>query len=148
MVLEPIASQETPDIDALVRRVFSISDVTVGTRNQGFKIRYRGELIGTESAHAYDTLAADLLPLGYTPLFRLENGNQTILVIQARPNSKPPRLWINILLFVITIFCVLFAGMTYITGGEIPNTTAGILAALVERWTSLYGQPAGHPRHA
>jgi membrane-associated protease RseP (regulator of RpoE activity) len=130
MVLEPIASQETPDIDALVRRVFSISEITLGSRTQGFVARYRGSLIGGDSSQAYDLLSADLLPLGLIPLFRVENGIQTILVIPARPASKPTRLWINILLFVITVFCVLFAGMTYITGGEIPNTTAGILAAL------------------
>ncbi len=69
---------------------------------------------------------------GYVPLFRIEDGIQTILVIPARPAARPSRLWINILLFVVTIFSVLFAGMTYVTGDQFPNTTAGALAAL---WT-------------
>jgi membrane-associated protease RseP (regulator of RpoE activity) len=132
MVLETIATQEPPTIDALVRRVFSISEVTLGSRSLGFITRYRGELVSSDSAQAYETLSADLHPLGCLPLFREENGVQTILIIPARPAAKPSRLWINILLFVVTIFSVLFAGMTYVTGDQLPNTTAGILAAL---WT-------------
>jgi membrane-associated protease RseP (regulator of RpoE activity) len=132
MVLETIATQEPLTIDALVRRVFSISEVTLGSRSLGFITRYRGELVSSDSAQAYETLSADLHPLGCLPLFREENGVQTILIIPARPAAKPSRLWINILLFVVTIFSVLFAGMTYVTGDQLPNTTAGILAAL---WT-------------
>ncbi len=132
MVLEPIASPEPPNTDALVRRVFSISEVTIGSRNLGFITRYRGELIGSDSAQAYEELSVDLLPLGCMPLFRVEDGVQTILIIPSRPAARPSRLWINILLFVVTIFSVLFAGMTYVTGDQLPNTTAGILAAL---WT-------------
>ncbi len=132
MVIEQPASAESPDIDALVRRVFSITDVTLGSRNQGFNFRYRGILKGVDSSQAYDTLSTDLLPLGLVPLFRIEEGIQTILVIPARPAARPSRLWINILLFVVTIFSVLFAGMTYVTGDQFPNTTAGALAAL---WT-------------
>ncbi len=132
MVIDQSASSESPDIDALVRRVFSITDVTLGSRSQGFNFRYRGILTVTDSSQAYETLSADLLPLGFMPLFRVEDGIQTIFIVPARPAAKPSRLWINILLFVATIFCVLFAGMTYVTGDQLPMTSAGILAAL---WT-------------
>lgn len=132
MVIDHPALEEYPDIDALVRRVFAITDVTLGSRSQGFNFRYRGIFSAADTSKAYELLSADLLPLGLMPLFRIEDGIETILIIPARPASKPSRLWINILLFVATIFCVLFAGMTYVTGDQFPLTTAGILAAL---WT-------------
>ncbi len=132
MVIDHPALEEYPDIDALVRRVFAISDVTLGSRSQGFNFRYRGIFSAADTSKTYELLSADLLPLGLMPLFRIEDGIQTILIIPARPASKPSRLWINILLFVATIFCVLFAGMTYVTGDQFPLTTAGILEAL---WT-------------
>jgi membrane-associated protease RseP (regulator of RpoE activity) len=118
------------ELNTLVQRVFSITDITLGTHQQGFIARYRGNLLDQDSSAAYDRLASDLLPLGMMPLFRVESGVQTILIIPSRPKPKPSRLWINILLFVITIFSVLFAGMMYVTSDQLPSTLAGIMVAL------------------
>lgn len=130
MVLQSSSESQNLPLDILIRRVFSITDFTLGTREQGFIARYHGKLLDPDSAKAFDRLSSDLLLLGYQPLFREEDGVQTILIIPARPAAKPARLWINILLFVVTIFSVLFAGMMYVTGGEFPSSLAGILAAL------------------
>lgn len=118
-------------LDALVQRVFSISDITLGTRAQGFITRYRGSFLTPDTGQAYDRLAADLRPLGLMPLFRQVEKQPEILIIPARPSAKPSRLWINILLFVVTIFSVLIAGVLYFTGDQLPNTVPGILAALL-----------------
>jgi membrane-associated protease RseP (regulator of RpoE activity) len=128
MPLPAITNQQ--DLDALVQRVFSINDITYGTREQGFNARYHGVLRESDSGKAYDQLAEDLRPLGWMPLFRVESGIQTILIVPLHSPAKPSRIWINILLFIITVFSVLFAGMMYVSGDQIPTTVPGILAAL------------------
>ncbi|HTX78675.1 MAG TPA: hypothetical protein VMC62_03365, partial [Longilinea sp.] len=54
-------------LDALVRRVFSIDDYTFGTAQQGYLVCYRGRLVAPDSAEAYDQLATNLKPMGLTP---------------------------------------------------------------------------------
>jgi membrane-associated protease RseP (regulator of RpoE activity) len=128
MPLPAITNQQ--NLDALVQRVFSINDITYGTREQGFNARYHGVLRESDSGKAYDQLAEDLRPLGWMPLFRVESGIQTILIVPLHFPAQLSRIWINILLFIITVFSVLFAGMMYVSGDQIPKTIPGILAAM------------------
>lgn len=103
-----------PEIEiltSLITRVFRIEDVTSGDPQRGLIARYRGQLLNEDSAAAYDQLADLLLPHNITPLFRLEkDGGQVILLVPRRPNPKPARAWINIVLFILTIFSVMLAG--------------------------------------
>ncbi len=105
-----------PDILAeIIRRVFQIEDVTWGTEKQGFHIRYRGKfIINTEKA--YDRLAKDLRPHQITPLFRLEDGQETIKLIRGIIEPKPSKIWVNILLFVLTVISMLYVGTMYSLG--------------------------------
>jgi membrane-associated protease RseP (regulator of RpoE activity) len=130
MVMSLPAITNQHELDALVERVFSISDITYGTREQGFNARYHGVLRESDTSKAYDQLAEDVRPLGWMPLFRVESGIQTILIVPLHSPARPSRIWINILLFIITVFSVLFAGMMYVSGDQIPKTIPGILAAL------------------
>ena len=65
---EQIIQQES--IDALVRRIFSIEDITLGSSQQGFVVRYRGHLVFEDSAQAYDQLTDWLKPYHLTPLIQ------------------------------------------------------------------------------
>lgn len=96
-------------IDLLVRDVFTIDEITWGDAKQDFAVRYRGAL-KMDSAEAYARLAQNLRPLGYTPLFRMEEGKQTILLRRGVIEVRPSRLWINIALFVLTVASVLVTG--------------------------------------
>jgi len=100
-------------IDAQVRRIFRIDDITAGTMQQGYIRRYRGQLVAANSAQAYDQLAESLRPYHFTPLFRKEGPTHLILLIPELPEARPTRTWLVILLFVLTLISVLISGGIY-----------------------------------
>ena len=103
-----------PEIDALtdsVSRVFHIEDVTAGD-GKGLVARYRGHLIQEDSAAAYDHLAESLRSYKITPLFRKDGEKQVILLVPSLALPvRSPRIWINIVLFIATVFSVLLMGV-------------------------------------
>ena len=106
-----------PDIEVLtdhVSRIFRIEDVTTGN-GKDLIARYRGRLLSEDTSAAYDQLADALRPHGITPLFRKDGEKQAILLAPKLViPGRTPRLWINVLLFVLTVFSML------LTGAEIP----------------------------
>ena len=148
---------ETDIITSIIARVFRVEEVTlgdlqpravttttspragtgtasprtgIGSAPQGYFLRYRGELT-CGSIEAYEQLAAALLPYDITPLFRIEDGRQTIFLIRGTIHPGPGRVWINILLFVLTLLSVLFAGTMYSYHGPMPDDTLGQIWTLV-----------------
>ena len=104
---------ETENITHIVNRWFAITSVTTGKPRLGFHVRYDGHLRTEDSEAAYDQLVADLNPMGLLPLFREQNGDQFILIIDQRPEPKIGPIWVNILLFVLTIISVMFTGAQF-----------------------------------
>jgi membrane-associated protease RseP (regulator of RpoE activity) len=51
--------------------------------------------------------------MGLTPLFRVVEDEQIILVVNQRPEAKPGPIWVNLLLFFLTILSVMFTGATF-----------------------------------
>jgi len=103
-----------PEMDVLtgyVSSVFRIEDVTAGD-GKGLIARYRGQLMDDDSVVAYDHLDELLRPHGITALFRRDGEKQAILLMPsfALP-ARSPRIWINTVLFVITIFTVMLTGV-------------------------------------
>jgi membrane-associated protease RseP (regulator of RpoE activity) len=103
-----------PELELLtnhVARVFQIEDVTAGD-GKGLIARYRGKLTGNDTVAAYDQLDALLHPYNITALFRKEGQKQTILLVPslALP-ERPPRTWVNVALFIITVFAVMLTGV-------------------------------------
>ncbi|MBN2550377.1 MAG: site-2 protease family protein [Anaerolineales bacterium] len=132
---------DIPDIDTLtpiVARVLRIEDITTGDARQKFLVRYRGKLYG-ESDVAYDRLAESLRPLAITPLFRKDGDQDAVLlrlgVIQARPANP----LVNLVLFILTLLSVIFAGVLYSYDGPIPESSAELWLAL------LRSLPSGIP---
>lgn len=97
-------------LDAFVRRIFIIEDITRGATQQGFLVRYRGRLLATDSAEAYDQLAGQVKQYGLVPVFREENGQQIILLSHLPPAPKPGRPVVNLIMFLITLVSVLVSG--------------------------------------
>jgi membrane-associated protease RseP (regulator of RpoE activity) len=110
-IAEP-AFTNTELITSLISRFMRVESKTWGTSKQNFLVRYQGELI-VESETAYDQLADSLHPHNVTPLFRIEDGQQTIILVEGVIDPKPSNPKINIVLFVLTVFSVLFAGALY-----------------------------------
>ncbi|NJC96548.1 MAG: hypothetical protein C3F07_11945 [Anaerolineales bacterium] len=103
-----------PEIEVLtnyVSRVFRVEDVTAGEPRQ-WLARYRGSLLGEDSAALYDQLADSLKPYGITPLFRKEGEKQVIYLL---PSPVPPRpaarTYVNVILFILTVFSVMLMGV-------------------------------------
>jgi len=108
-------------INVIVARVFRIDDVTLGDPQRGFLFRYRGHLLLEDSANAYDSLSKALEHYNIVPLFREEGDQQIIILIPAAAKPKPPKISVNIVLFILTVFSVLFAGVMYSYQGPFPE---------------------------
>jgi len=121
---------ETEVLTSLVARVFRIVDVTAQDPEKGPFLRYRGHLLDDDSVAAYDRLADSLKPYDLTPLFRLEKGEQIIYIITTPPKQKTGNPWINVILFVLTVFSVMLAGAT--PEGPLPNSFGGQMLALLQ----------------
>jgi membrane-associated protease RseP (regulator of RpoE activity) len=132
-MIESLAAPEinvnTDRFTGLVNRVMDIEDITAGSRKDKYLYRYHGHLRGDSSA-AYDELAAALRPLAVTPLFRLEDERQTILIADWVIDPRPSNPWINLGLFALTVLSVLFAGAMYTYSGPMPAGTLAQLATL------------------
>jgi membrane-associated protease RseP (regulator of RpoE activity) len=121
---------DTEILDSLVSRVFRCDDVTLGDPKQGYFLRYRGELL-CDSIEAYDQLAEALRPYDITLLFRIEEGRQIILLVRGVIHPRPGKVWVNLLLFALTILSVLFAGATMYYPGPFPKDAPGQVWALI-----------------
>ena len=107
-----------PDLDVLsnqVSRIFRIDDVTAGNPREWI-VRYRGQLLGEDSAAAYDQLADALRPYNIMPLFRKDEGGRQIIYLAPaihfpRTSGRVP---LNIILFVLTFLSMM------LTSTEVP----------------------------
>ncbi|MGZ9164401.1 MAG: site-2 protease family protein [Anaerolineales bacterium] len=113
-----------PDIDLLrqhVSRIFRIEDVTAGNPREWIA-RYRGYLLTEDTVAAYDQLADALRPYNITPLFRKEKDDKQVIFLV--PSPTPPRSssrpYVNIILFILTIFSVMLMGVD-VPPEAIPN---------------------------
>jgi membrane-associated protease RseP (regulator of RpoE activity) len=120
---------ETEVLTALVARVFRVDSVTAGATEKEPLLSFRGQLLNEDSASAYDQLAASVKPHGLTPLFRLENGEQVIYLVNSPPEQTTGNPWVNVILFVITVFSVMLAGAT--PEGPLPTDVGGQMLAFL-----------------
>ena len=91
-----------------VKQVFRIEEVTWGDEKKNFLVRYRGKLL-LDSEAAYLQLSKSLKNLDVTPLFRIEEGEEIIVLLKGIVTPKPSNPWINLILFIITGISVIFA---------------------------------------
>ena len=121
---------ETDSLTNIVARVLKIEDITSGDPKKDFLVRYRGQLV-VDSISAYDQLVDALRPLEITPLFREEAGQHVILLMQGIIQPKPSNPWVNLILFVLTLFSVIFAGALYAYDGPAPESTIDLLQKIL-----------------
>lgn len=120
--------------DGFVNRIFRVDDVTVGEAKNPYLVRYHGQL-RMESQSAYDQLAGWLKPYNVTPLFRIENNLQTILIIPGMPQPKPSNPVINLVLAILTLISVIYTGAMFNTQEPLPSDIfQAILTILVNGW--------------
>jgi len=118
-------------LNGQVSRIFRVEDVTAGEPKEWI-VRYRGHLISEDTVAAYDQLAEALRPYNITPLFRKEPGDKQVIFLVpslAIPNFGS-RVYINIILFIVTAFSVM------LTGVDVPPDVipAGGILSLADRF--------------
>lgn len=105
-----MAIPDSEVLNNLVSRVFKVQDVTLGEPARGLIARYRGFLLTEDTVAAYDRLAESLKPYDITPLFRMDKGEQVIYLTPRRPEPRPTRPMVNVILFALTLLSLLYVG--------------------------------------
>lgn len=148
--LREILPVDTHEITHIVNKYFNINSVTTGGTRQGYHVRYDGHLRTADSEAAYNQLFEAMEPLGLLPLFREEDGDQYILITRQRSDGKIGPLWVNMLLFVLTIISVLFTGAQFAAAevdALLSGSSSGIFRFLLQGWpfaVSLLGILLAH----
>ena len=111
-------------LTSIVNRVMRVDAITHGGPGDKFLAWYRGQLT-KDSIAAYDQLSEALKPHNITPLFREEENNgeiqHVIIMMDGVFNTKPSNPWVNLVLFILTLFSVIFAGAMYSYDGPLPD---------------------------
>lgn len=104
-------------IDNIVAHYFSIDAITRGSASaQQPLVKYIGHLYNEDTAAAYDQLSAELLPVNLMPLFRKEQNRQVVLIVPRLADPRPPRQWINYILYAATLVSLAFVGFINAAG--------------------------------
>ncbi|MFC2031627.1 site-2 protease family protein, partial [Chloroflexota bacterium] len=107
--------QAARSIEAAVSDLLVVQDVTLGIPDQPETIRLRGRL-QVPSDQAFPKIAARLREIDYTAVLR-NDPELDLDVLLAIPGVQPlesgSRLWINGLLFLLTVLSTLFVGATW-----------------------------------
>lgn len=111
---------ESELLETYVRRIFAMDDVTLGSEKEGYQYRYRGHLVSSDSAAAYDQLAEWVNPYGLTPLFRVQDDRQVILLVKSKPAPSPSRPAVNLVMFILTLISVLISGWLF-SASDVPS---------------------------
>ncbi len=97
----------------IISRMMLVEDITWGEAKQGYMVRYRGRIYNEDTAAAYEQLANTLKPMRVTPLFREQDEQHVVVLLNGLIQPKPSAAWVNGVLFVLTLLSVLLAGALY-----------------------------------
>jgi len=124
--LTPMAGAIDPDdVRRCVERVFAIERVTLET-DQAFVARFHGRLT-QESETAWRSLATELRSRGCTPLFRLDQGEQVVVVARGVIAPSASRVWLSWLLLALTVVSMMMsAGLNEWLGSQPDAVIAAI----------------------
>jgi len=125
---------ENDNLTPLASRIMRIEDVTWGDQKQGFIVRFRGQIYNPDTAAAYDDLAQALRPLEITPLFRIEEGRHAVILVAGVVHTKPSKIWVNAVLFILTVFSVMLTGALFTPTETLPTTLGEGLRFVFSGW--------------
>ena len=107
------------DLQRIVETVFKVDDITLGQTDSNYLVRYRGKLYSEDSEIVYEQLSLELKRFDVTPLFRVEEDHrQAIILVKSPTKAKPANPAVNLILFILTVLSVLFAGTLYGMGNS------------------------------
>lgn len=133
MEIQLAEEKSQTEIDALtpiVRRIMRIDDITTGDGKSKYLVRYRGQILG-EADQAYERLAESLRPLEITPLFRKEREQHVVLLLPGIVRPKPGNPVVNMILGLLTLGSMIFAGAVSSLSGPAPADTAELWRMII-----------------
>ncbi|MEN8240428.1 MAG: site-2 protease family protein [Chloroflexota bacterium] len=107
-------------ITRLVTRIMKIDSVTSFEPGSREIAVFRGRLI-KDSIAAYDQIAEALKPHKLTPLFREENDQHVVALLDGVAEVKPSNPMVNLVLFLFTLLSVIWVGALYSYEGPFPE---------------------------
>lgn len=110
-----------------VRQVMSIQDITAGGPKEGYAARFRGRLV-VEAEQAYERIEPAFTREQVTLLLQSDDDQHVVLAVPGliRPRASNP--WVNLLMFVLTLFSVIFTGV-YTASGYLSSDAGGAQSA-------------------
>jgi membrane-associated protease RseP (regulator of RpoE activity) len=108
---------ETDQTTQIIGRVMKIDDITTGDPKKQYIARYRGRFYSQDTSAVYDQVAEALRPHDITPLFRKDKDQHLIVLLSGVIRPNPSKKWVNVLLFVLTVFSMIIAGTYYTLQG-------------------------------
>jgi Zn-dependent protease len=124
---------ENDQISPLIAQYFDIEQVTWAGPRQPFVVRYEGRLKG-DSLKAHAALTAALKPHKLTPMFFESEGRHVVQLIPGLPEPTRSNPWVNLLLFLLTLLSMLFAGVINEYRGPLPEGLGGLLTLFIENF--------------
>ena len=124
-------SDNNNELTALVEKHFNIEQITLGGPRMPFVVRYIGKL-SKDSLKAHQQLSRALKGFNVTPLFLVEKGQQIVQLIPSPPKAPRSNPWINLILFLLTLLSMLFAGALYVYEGPEPGSGIDFLNIFFE----------------
>ncbi len=122
----------TDRLRAAAAQFMSIEDMNLG-EGKDYAVRFLGRLM-FESTQAYAQAAESFRQLGYTPLFRKDGETHVVLALAGTINPGRSRVWINYLMFGLTLLSVWFTGSTYGYAGDMPSSIANWVRFAIAGW--------------
>ncbi|MBW8009626.1 MAG: site-2 protease family protein [Chloroflexi bacterium] len=110
------APPETDLLTPLVSRYLAVDEIIWGDKELNFVVRFTGQL-RIDSSQSYDLLAEALQTHKLAPIFREEQGQHVILLVNKLPKPKASNPWVNLALFLFTLFSMLLVGAFYVYDG-------------------------------
>jgi membrane-associated protease RseP (regulator of RpoE activity) len=114
-----------------VSNVMDVLDVTLGGEQEGYAIRFRGTL-SIDSEEAFRMLDPLFVEYDMTLLFREEGADQFIIGMPGTIPKKRSNPWINLILFLLTVFSMLIAGTLYAYEGSAVDDFGQLLTGVFD----------------
>lgn len=111
------------NLTPLVSPYFHIEQITWGGHQQPFIVRYEGKL-KMESEPAHKALSNALRSHSLTPLFLKDKDRQVVQLVEGVTQPKPSNPVVNVVLFLLTLLSMLYAGTLYSYQGPSASSPA------------------------
>lgn len=119
-------------LEDVVHDVFTIHDVQI--RASGKVVVFVGQFLRSPEL-VYEAVVEAFHQRGFIPLLRQENGRDVLIAYPAPAVGRPSRLWVHVLLFVLTVLSTLVAG-TLQAPGDSAERVGSLLSFFRAHWTA------------